>query len=110
MGYGLAVYLAISLTRNSTSVAAIWPANAVLLAGLLGCRVRSSRAILLAAGFAANALATVANGDPWTIVATFPLIGVGESLLAYMSLRYVFGKRVALTNATKVSMLESFVR
>ncbi len=43
------------------------------------------------------------NVDPWLTVVAFPLIGVAESLLAFHSLRHIFGKRVALTNATKVS-------
>ena len=101
--YGIAVYLAISLTRNSTSVAAIWPANAVLLAGLLGCGARGSRIVLVAACIVANTVATIANGDPWLVVVAFPLIGAVESLLAFHVLRSVFGKRVALTNASKVA-------
>lgn len=103
VAYGLSVYLALSLTRNSTSVAAIWPANAFLLAGLLGCRTSNARAVLVGVCTAACAAATFANSDPWGAVIAFPIIGISESLLAYRILRNTFGKHVALTNGIKVA-------
>ncbi len=96
VAYGLAVYLAITLTRNSTNVAAIWPANAFLL----------GRPPLLAArddlapypGSLRAFQQTVRSrhsrdGDPWLTVGRLsPPLALAECLLAVLSLRYAFRK------------------
>lgn len=104
MAYGLVVYLALALTRNMDSVAAIWPANAFLLAGLLICATGEGRRTLVAACVVANAVSGVLLGDPWTSIIAFPLISAAESLVAYRVLRQAFGRRFALTNGSKVAL------
>lgn len=101
--YGLAVYLALALTRNTTHVAAIWPANGILLAALLSARSPATRRRLVAACIPANAIAGVLNADPWATVLTFPLIAAAECLLAFHLLRAICGRRVDLTKAWTVA-------
>ncbi|HEX2839673.1 bifunctional diguanylate cyclase/phosphodiesterase [Hyphomicrobium sp.] len=100
--YSVAVYLAISLTRNSTSIAAIWPANGIMLAALLACRRAQTRHALVIACILANAIACLLNGDPWMSAVLFPLISAAESLLAFHLLRYSCGKSVDFTKAGTV--------
>ena len=100
--YGLAVYMAMALTRNATSVALIWPANGIMLAALLMAGDRTTRRCLIGAGLVANALAGVVNGDPWPTVLTFPVIGAAECLLALHLLRSTCGRRVDFTKAWTV--------
>ncbi len=100
--YGIAVYLAISLTRNSTSVAAIWPANGIMLAALLACRKASTRHALVVACILANTIACLLNRDPWMSTIAFPLISAAENLLAYHFLRYTCGRNVDFTKASTV--------
>jgi diguanylate cyclase (GGDEF)-like protein len=102
VAYGLAVYLAIAWTRNSTNVAAIWPANGILLAALLLSRDQATRRLLVASSLLANAFATALNGDPWATVVAFPLIAIAECLLAAYLVRSVCGRRVDLTKAWTV--------
>lgn len=95
--YGIAVYLAVAWTRDVTNVAAIWPANGILLAALLLARNGTTRHRFVAACLLANAMAVALNGDPWTTVVAFPVIGVAECLLAFHLLRAACGRRVDLT-------------
>jgi diguanylate cyclase (GGDEF)-like protein len=104
LAYGAAVYLAMGLTRNADSVAGIWPANAFLVAGLLLCTTAAARKALVAACVVANAAAGLALGDPWASIVAFPLIGAVESVVAFRVLRATFGRRMALTNGSKVSI------
>lgn len=102
VAYGLAVYLAIAWTRNSTNVAAIWPANGILLAALLSSGGSAARRRVIAACLSANAVARLLNADPWVVVATLPVIGAAECLLAFHLLRAACGRRVDLTKARTV--------
>lgn len=102
VAYGLAVYLAISITRNSSSVAAIWPANGILLAALLSARSAVTRSALIVLCMVANGLASLLNGDPWITVLAHPIIGASESLLAFHLVRFACGKRFDLTKVWTV--------
>lgn len=102
LAYGLAVYLALAWTRNVNHVAAIWPANGILLAALLSARDARARRRLLGGCLGANASAVLLNGDPWVTVVAFPLIGVAECLLAYRLLRATSGRRIDFTKAGTV--------
>lgn len=102
LAYGLAVYLGIAFTRNVTNVAAIWPANGILLAALLGARDKATRNRLIVSCLFANAFAVMLNGDPWATVVAFPLIGVAECLLAFHLLRATSGRRIDFTKAWTV--------
>lgn len=103
LGYAIAVYMAVSLARNAASVAAIWPANGILLAGLLSCRGATGRYALLAVALPAGVAAYALNGDPWSLALTFPVINVAESLLAFHLLRYACGRRVVFTRIWTVA-------
>jgi diguanylate cyclase (GGDEF)-like protein len=86
--FGLAVFLAISLTRNGTQVAAIWPANGILLAALLNCPRRISRFALVLACMLTAALAGLLNGDSAAAVVAGALIGPLECTLAFLLLKW----------------------
>lgn len=94
LAYAVAVYLAVSVTRNAASVAVIWPANGILLAGLLSCRRQSGKFGLMAAALPFGFAGFFANGDPWGVALAFPLINIAESALAYYLLRMACGSRV----------------
>jgi len=102
LAYGLAVYLAIAWTRNVTNVAAIWPANGILLAALLSTPAQAMRNRLVVGCFFASALALMLNGDPWATVVAFPFIGVTECVLAFHLLRSTSGRRIDFTKARTV--------
>lgn len=102
LAFGLAVYLAIALTRNATQIAAIWPANGILLAALLMAKNRTMRHRLVAACLLANITAGVLNGDPWVTALAFPVLNATECLLAFHLLRAACGRRVDLTEAWTV--------
>ncbi|MCC7252872.1 EAL domain-containing protein [Hyphomicrobium sp.] len=99
LAYGFAVYLAMAATRNATYVAAIWPANGILLAALLIARDTATRRRLVAACLPANAVAGLLNGDPWATALAFPVIGAAECLLAFHLLRSACGRYVEFTKA-----------
>lgn len=103
LAYAVAVYMAVNLTRNAASVAAIWPANGILLAGLLSLRARACRMALLAMVLPAGTTALLLNGDPWSVALAFPLINVTESLLAFGLLRYACGRRIVFTRIWTVA-------
>lgn len=102
IAYGLAVYVATNLTRNATMVAAIWPANGILLAALLSWPRATTRRALAAACLLANALVCLLNRDPWLGVAAFPTISVAETLLAFHLLRRACGAKVEFTQVWTV--------
>lgn len=97
LAYPVAVYIAVSLTRNADHVAVIWPANGILLAGLLSCRRGTSRAVLGAAALPAGAIVFLSSGDPWTLAFAYAALNAAESLLAYGLVRAACGPRVAFT-------------
>lgn len=97
LAYAVAVYLAVSLARNAAHVALIWPANGILLAGLLSCGRGPSRKFLIAAALPAGTAAFLLNGDTWGVALPFTAINIGESLLAYRLLRAACGHRVVFT-------------
>jgi diguanylate cyclase (GGDEF)-like protein len=101
--YGLAVYLAIALTRNAVNVAAIWPANGILLATLLLGGNPATRRLVVAAFLPAGTIAYLANSDPWTTAVAFTAINIAEALIAFHILRAVCGGRVDLTKAWTVA-------
>lgn len=86
--FGLSVYLAISLTRNVTQVAAIWPANGILLAALLSLQRRISRIVLIPTCIVASGLAGFLNGDNTAALLANAVIGPLECALAYALLQW----------------------
>lgn len=100
--YGAAAYLAIALTRNATNVAAIWPANGILLAALLITPRAGTRYAILASCLATHMVAGTLNDDPWISTILYPLVCAGECLLAFHMLRAACGRRVDLTKAPNV--------
>lgn len=82
----LCAYIATSQTRTSASVAAIWPANGVLLAGLLLAGHRMMRVKVLLACFAGNVAANILVGLPAPAGAGFAFLNGIEGLIAYLLL------------------------
>jgi diguanylate cyclase (GGDEF)-like protein len=100
--FGIAVFASISLTRNATTVAAVWPANGIMLAALLTCPTARARHATLALCFIANLLAHLVNGDPVVSALAFPLINVFEALLAFCLIRHVLGTKLDFSEVRTV--------
>lgn len=103
LAYAVAIYAAVSLTRNAESVAVIWPANGILLAGLLSLGRSKARALLIAAALPIGALSYLLNGDPLGLAMAFPLINAVETLCAFYLLRAACGSRVVFTRLWTVA-------
>jgi signal transduction histidine kinase/CheY-like chemotaxis protein len=82
-----AAVLAIALTRESGNVAAIWPANAILLAALLHPRRPAGWLPLAAATGGAGAAANLVLGSPLVVAVGLAACNMGEVLLAAAMLR-----------------------
>lgn len=100
--YAAATYLAVTLTRNAEYVAAIWPPNAILLAGLLLSANRRVRWEVISAAFASGAAVNLLNGDSWAIATAIPVINATEAFIAFFFLRMTCGVRLDLTKAGTV--------
>src|SRR5438552_12397407 len=79
--YFLGAYLAIVLSRNIGSVAAIWPATAMAVGVLLMAEPREWPIYLLAAG-GANFAAAIAADVPALVAIGFTALNLMEILLA----------------------------
>jgi len=88
-------WAAVSLTRTTGSVAAIWPSTAILLGVLLRSKVARWPAYLLA-GYAAGCGANLMYGDNLTVAAGLPLGNVVETFAAALLLRRCFPQGVDL--------------
>jgi integral membrane sensor domain MASE1 len=90
LGVGLAFYalaaLSLALTRGLDSIAAIWPCNGVLLAGLLLAPRRDAWRYAVA-GAAASLAANLHAGSTLPLSAAFTAANVAEALLAFWLLR-----------------------
>jgi len=82
-------WAAVTLTRTTGSVAAIWPSTAILLGALLRSKMAHWPAYLLA-GYAAGCAANLSYGDNIAIAAGLPLGNVVETLAAALLLRRCF--------------------
>lgn len=88
-------WAAVSLTRTSGSVAAIWPATAILLAVLLRSTPSRWPGYLLA-GYIAGCAANLVYGDNLLLAAGLPIGNVVETLVAAVFLRRCFPQGVDL--------------
>lgn len=62
IAFGLAAFVAVALTRQSGYIAAVWPANGILLAAIMMAKRHELAAFLLAA-FTANVVANLVNSQ-----------------------------------------------
>ncbi len=100
--FGLAVFAAISLTRNSTTVSAVWPANGILLAALLtspNARARYATQVLC---FVVNVLVHLAHGDYAVTSFAFSVINAGEAVLAFVLIRRFLGTQLDFSEVRTV--------
>lgn len=88
-------WAAVSVTRTTGSVAAIWPATAILLAVLLRSPPARWPAYLLA-GYVASCAANLVYGDNLLLATGLPLGNVVETLVAAIFLRRSFPQGVDL--------------
>lgn len=100
--FGLAVFAAISMTRNSTNVAAVWPANGILLAALLTCPNRRARYATLVACLLVNVVVHLLNGDRVDSSLAYSVINAGEAALAFRLIRHVLGTRLDFSEVRTV--------
>ena len=88
-------WTAVSLTRTTGSVAAIWPSTALLLGVLLRSKMARWPAYLLA-GYVAGCGANLIYGDNLAIAAGLPLGNLVEALAAALLLRRCFPQGIDL--------------
>lgn len=88
-------WAAVSLTRTSGSVAAIWPATAILLAVLLRSTPSRWPGYLLA-GYIAGCAANLIYGDNLLLAAGLPFCNVVETLVTAVFLHRCFPQGVDL--------------
>lgn len=79
--FGLTAFFAVKLARHSGFIAAVWPANGILLASAMMAR-RRHVPLIVGAAFVANLAANVANEQGMVIAAFLSLCGSIEILAA----------------------------
>lgn len=86
----VAAVLSDRVTRGPGGLETIWPGNALVL-GILIARGRTRRDIWAIAmgGIVSSLIFHVGRGDPPTMIGLFGLANIGESLTAFVLLRYV---------------------
>jgi PAS domain S-box-containing protein len=92
--YGLAL-ISIAFTRDIGRIAAVWPANAIVLAAMLRSR-RGLWPAILASGLAANIAANVTFGDPLSTALVLAGSNSVEVLLSAWVLRRTIGADIDL--------------
>ena len=80
--FGICVYLAARHTQTESSVAAIWPANGLLLAALLLSDSFRVKLHTLAACFGINVIVNLAVGHPLGISLSFAGVNAAEAVIA----------------------------
>lgn len=80
--FGVCVYLATRHTQTESSVAAIWPANGLLLAALLLSDSFRVKLHTLAACFGINMIVNLAVGHPLDVSLSFACINAAEAVIA----------------------------
>ena len=97
-------WAAVSLTRSSGSVAAVWPATAILLGILL--RARTARwPVYLLTGYIAGVAANLIYGDNLIIAAGLPLGNLVETLAAAAILHRLFPQGFDLKDIRQLAAL-----
>ena len=97
-------WAAVSLTRTTGSVAAIWPSTAILLGVLLRSKMTRWPAYLLAS-YIAGCGANLMYGDNLAIAAGLPLGNVVETLAAALLLRRCFPQGVDLREIRQLAAI-----
>lgn len=108
LGYFLAAYAGIELTRQAGNIASFWPPNAIMLAVLLGWP-SMPRVLAFASCAIANILANMAHGDPLLVASGFMVanvveVGIPLAFVQWMGCReaYVLDLKNAATLALGV--------
>ncbi|HEY4135867.1 MAG TPA: PAS domain S-box protein [Alphaproteobacteria bacterium] len=97
-------WIAITLTRTTGSVAAIWPTTAILLAILFRSKPSHWPGYLLA-GYAAGVVANLMYGDNLLLAAGLPFGNVVETALAAIVLRRCFPDGVNLREIRQLAAM-----
>ena len=99
--FGLSVAMSMAWTMEAGGVAAIWPANGLLAAGLILLKPRwaaALAAVCVAANVAIVGLLSFSVGE----MLIFPPLNLGEALVAVFLARRVCGPQVRLTGLVQV--------
>ena len=83
---GLSAFTAIKLTQQAGYIAAVWPANGILLAALIA--VGRQQAAFIAAAFVANVIVDVGIGQPPTVSVFLSACSSVEMLVAMALMRW----------------------
>lgn len=86
LAFGLTAYIGVELTRQFGRIAALWPANAILLTALMLARRQDYSAYLIAA-YGANVIANFFNHDPLLTALFLPACNSIEVVCAVSLMR-----------------------
>jgi two-component system, LuxR family, sensor kinase FixL len=103
LGYYLSVQLGFALTLATDPVSILWPANAVVLAGLL-LTSRRTWWLMLVAVLPAHFAAQIGLGVPWSMAACWYVANMTEALLGAALIRTYAGARPAFDKLVYVSV------
>lgn len=102
--FGIAIYLASRYTTTSDSVAAIWPANGLLLAALIIAQDERTRLRTLASCFAVNVIANIGLGFPAAACIGFAIINACEVIFAFAMLHRLRAEDPSLIGVRQLSL------
>lgn len=87
LALGVAVYIALTISRTQTFVCAIWPANGIFLAGMLLAQSVKGRNWTAALCIISNVIFNLLAGEPLTASVGYTVANASEVILAYVLLR-----------------------
>lgn len=103
--FGLCVYVSVWSTQTSTTIAAIWPANGIMLAALLLAKRARSRRLITIACFLANILADHLTGShPVLASVGLSFANMAEVLIAAWLLRKTAAAKLDFVDTKSVAL------
>jgi len=107
LAFGVSALISCAMTRQAQGVAALWTADAFLVAALVTLPRRFALAVI--AGCAAvNMVANAVNGSPVGLAAGFTAINVLESLLCAGIARRIVGGAIRVDDLLRIGRLAAF--
>ncbi|MBS0411021.1 MAG: response regulator [Proteobacteria bacterium] len=107
LAFGVSALVSCAMTRQAQGVAALWTADAFLVAALVTLPRRWSLAVI-AGCVAVNMAANTANGTPVGLAAGFTAVNVLESLLCAWITRRIVGAAVRVDDLLRIGRLAAF--
>jgi integral membrane sensor domain MASE1 len=104
VAYGASALFCLTLARNPSGLAALWPASGVLAAAFLVLPARWAMATAIGCGATQLSLNLLLGTDP-ILAALFPLLCISEAFTASWLARKTCGQSVRLTSLKRLGQL-----